>query len=191
MVLALPLSFGLDLDNCLSRTMEEFVKIYSEESHVYHTVEEMDRYSTLEVFPITYNYAMSIFKKIWDNYKNLSITESKLRQKVLALMRIGKVTILTNNTFPDKVLEWLDYNEIPYHEFRSNPDWQHDKATEPGIDILIDDKPELVESCVKNGKILFLYDQPWNRSLNVLPKNVVRIQSLAEIPRLLPVFYQL
>ena len=171
--------------------MSRWVEIYSRLSGSHFTIENMTQYSTLEVFPVSYTYSMNIFREIWNNYQTLETEEVGLRDKVLALMKIGKVIILTNNAFPDKVLEWLDFNEIPYHEFRSNPDWQHDKATEPGIDILIDDKPELVESCVKNGKILFLYDQPWNRSLNVLPKNVVRIQSLAEIPRLLPVFYQL
>ncbi len=115
-------------------------------------------------------------RKVWNDDEVEPEPSAALMMR--QLREHGKVDIVTSTLGgKEKAREWLDRHNIPYDRLV----WVHggiSKATLKDYDVFVDDKPGLAAQ-IPSGKILLLYDQPWNRGM---PDglNVKRIHALEQ-----------
>ncbi len=95
------------------------------------------------------------------------------------------VRLVTAKTFDDdfitmqarkNMLDWIYTNEIPHHTISFT-----DKSGKLSYraDAVIDDKPTL--GWVQRRAWNFLYDQPWNQSINTDEHQITRVKTLFEV----------
>ena len=88
------------------------------------------------------------------------------------------VDIVTSRVVQSAVKKWLAQHKIPYDNFVLSKDKQ-----ELGYDFYVEDDPYLSE-ILPPGKVLFLYDPPYNRNVPQGP-NVMRFSSFGDLPGLI------
>lgn len=95
------------------------------------------------------------------------------------------VRLVTSKTFDDdfitmqarkNMLDWVHTNEIPHHTISFTDE---SGKLSYRADAVIDDKPTL--SWVQWGAENFLYDQPWNQTINVEEHQITRVKTLFEV----------
>jgi len=127
---------------------------------------------------------MDVMNDAWKLWKIMPPTEDSLSEKVKEIKKFGKVDIVTARPRVTEryVLNWLRLHEIPYDEYV----WIRSCRDKPSLnyDVYIDDSPLIVDGCMRRGKLLILYDRPWNRQIreNV---HVKRVKSLAQVSEIL------
>lgn len=133
--------------------------------------------------------AYALIEKVWTQWQRYikPLEPGHEVNNALAQLRrrgtMHKAVIITKESRPAHrhVLEFLASHAITYDGIVML-DYRTDKLEYP-VDVLIDDNPACVaEARDYPRKTLFLYDQPWNRSLGGMewPRNAVRVSSIGE-----------
>lgn len=103
------------------------------------------------------------------------------------IMDLGwHVRIVTSKTFRDpfitmqarkSTLDWIYENEIPHHTLAFS-DSSIGKRTYMA-DAVVDDKPSI--EWVQWGAFNFLYDQPWNKTVETGELDIIRVNGMMEV----------
>lgn len=125
---------------------------------------------------------MEITSSNW-KHKPLEIppTEAGIHVPIMAIYdKAEKLDIVTGRQgFDEEIRTWLEYYSIPYDDFVV-VQGQEAKA-DLGYDVLIDDSPKHVDA-VSDDQRLILYDQPYNRNIE-MQDNFYRATSFGQVER--------
>jgi 5'(3')-deoxyribonucleotidase len=127
--------------------------------------------------------AREIFRlqeQVWQEWEKLPPTDDNIPEKLLTLKERG-FTIYVATSRPTRsvalVRNWIDQLGIPYDSFYSLGPYKAKVTIDS--DILVDDAPEQIDRFIAEKRKGFIYDQPWNRNVDV-PKAIV-IHNLTEL----------
>lgn len=111
----------------------------------------------------------------WNNkWRELNTVTPSSAHAVQILNEIYSVDIVTARTNADEeIIQWLDYNNIPYQGFVSTKTYKE----RLGYDIYIDDNPHMVGKDIN----LYLHDQPWNQHVDAENRVSSVVEATAEI----------
>lgn len=179
------LRIALDLDGVLADTMRLWVKLWKRRTGQIIEFEDLDEWDFWKRLGISEGEFMDVMNDAWKLWKIMPPTEDSLSEKVKEIKKFGKVDIVTARPRVTEryVLNWLRLHEIPYDEYV----WIRSCRDKPSLnyDVYIDDSPLIVDGCMRRGKLLILYDRPWNRQIreNVHVKRVKSLTQVSEILR--------
>lgn len=118
--------------------------------------------------------------EVWQEWKQLPPTESHIAEKLLTLRNRGfKIYVATSRPIRSAsfVKAWITHLGILYDGFY--PLGPFKAKVEVDSEILVDDAPDQIERFVAEGRVGILYEQPWNRDMQI-PKAIV-IRNLTEL----------
>lgn len=169
-----------DVDNVLADTIGCWCKKASE--HLGYVVTKTDIKSHKIVGSISMS-PKEIFRlqdEVWAEWDKLSPMESNLAEKLKTIRDGGfKIHIATARPLRSRtfVTNWLERMRIQYDDFHSLGPYRF-KAEIP-CDALVDDAPEQIERFVRDGRVGFLYKQPWNSEAKIVKS--ITIQNLDKL----------
>ena len=194
------ISIGLDMDGVLSKWAQGATKIANKLWNLDLTESDFKMYDTRKVIiqkiqekqdksstPLEYNFIPHI---TYDNlcppgfFLNLEPYEG-IYNAVKQLSELGNITIITKplewNYCPDEKIKWLKkyLPLIKYDIIMVN------KAEQKGlinVDYMIDDDPRVLES---SNRVCFMPNRPWNRNYKVKRWYHYKVDTLAEIIKLI------
>ena len=178
------LRIALDLDGVLADTMRLWIKLWRRRTGQMIEFEDLDEWDFWRRLGISEGKFMDVMNDAWRLWRIMPPTESSLSDKVRKIKRFGRVDIVTARPRVTEryVLNWLRLHEIPYDEYV----WIRSCREKPRLnyDVYIDDSPLIVDGCMRRGRLLILYDRPWNRRVqeNI---HVRRIKSLSQVSEIL------
>ena len=161
-----------DVDNVLADTIGCWCKKASE--HLGYVVSKKDIKSHKIVGSVSM-LPKDIFRlqdEVWTEWEKLSPTESNLSEKLKTLRDSGfKIHVATARPMRSRtfVMNWLELMRIQYDGFHSLGPYRY--KAEISCDALVDDAPEQIERLVQDGRVGFLYKQPWNCKTKI-PKSI-------------------
>jgi 5'(3')-deoxyribonucleotidase len=172
----------LDVDNVLADSISSWCRKASE--YLGYAVSKVDikSHKIVGSVPMSPGLIFRLQDEVWIHWKQLRPTEQGLPEKVTALRNHGfKIYIATARPKRSVIFvrKWLDHLRLPYDDFFALGPYR-DKADIPS-DALVDDAPEQVERFVRDGRIGFLYSQPWNCAVSI--SNAVTIHNFDELLR--------
>lgn len=151
-----------DFDGCLAHTMGRWVQVANTRKNWHLTMADIDRWAFYEKWGMSVDEAFSIFDECWRNWERLKPMEHDLNIKTAEMMELGEVDIVTSidAKHEESIFEWLKFHGIKYNNLvhRSN---KHELP----YDVYVDDSPINAQKLLDAGKIILLYDQPWNRGV--------------------------
>lgn len=173
---------SLDLDNTLAQTMESTVHLYNQRFSTSYTIDDVTDWNWWNVFfPISsqHNAKNTGYRLMDEAWLIGGIEPIPKFERVLELVGDDDlIDIVTGReTTPVPVLlDWLKRHRIPYDNFIVSTDKE-----DLDYDVYIDDDPRLAEKIKdRRGKVLILFDQPWNRHISS-SRNVVRVFSWDDV----------
>ncbi len=118
----------------------------------------------------------------WYEWNKIPLMEPDMPLYIRMLKSIAeKVDIVSAQMAKESVVRWLEHNGIEYDRYVSVA--RGVDKTYLDYDIFIDDSPINALSIASTGKKVLLYDQPWNRHIDL--KSIVRIKSLRDAVEIL------
>jgi len=172
------LKIAVDVDGVLADVIVTWLDIYNAEHHNSVTKDEVnhwDFFGRLNIDRVEFD---RIFELAWKNWRAIPPCETMLSQKVRDLSNLGKVSIVTarsTSSIPsvkawlsDKMISYDDMIVVDYGPLKS----------ELEFDVFIDDSPLNAKNIAATGKLVLLFDQPWNR--DVSGEGIVRISGFPE-----------
>jgi len=178
------LRIAVDVDGVLADLAGMFLKVYREDTGVELGRSFIDEWEFWHKLSMTRQQFLQMLVKVWSRWEEIELLEEDAAEDVEQLATLGAVDILTQRPAEtvENVKRWLKHHGIRYRAFT----WVPLKSSKTlfHYDAYIDDSPRLAEQLVGRGRLLLLYDQPWNRNT---PKagNIVRVASLDEAYRVL------
>jgi 5'(3')-deoxyribonucleotidase len=113
-------------------------------------------------------------EEVWKEWKTLPPTEDKIPEKLLTLKDRG-YTLYIATSRPIRsaslVRNWINQLGIPYDGFYALGPFKAKVTIDS--DVLVDDAPEQVERFIAEKRKGFIYDQPWNRNVNISGATVI------------------
>ena len=172
------MKIAVDVDGVLADVIVAWLDIYNADHHNSVRKEEVnhwDFFGTLNIDRMEFD---RIFELAWKNWRSIPSCEAMLDQKVKNLSKLGDVSIVTarSTTSIPNVKAWLrdrmifydDMVVVDYGPLKSTLDY----------DIFIDDSPLNAKNIARSGKLVLLYDQPWNRDIE--GEGIVRVRGFKE-----------
>ena len=169
-------NLALDIDSVLANTMDMIItsmgiKISKDKITDYDFLKT--KYGS-NSFWSGYNFS-------WENNKMIRREEGDSPTTVRELSEIIDVSYVTcrRESMRGQTKDWLKRNDFP-----ELPLIICNKPEEKMVyDIIVDDRSDMVDLVRnKEDKILYLFDQPWNKSVGIfLLNNVTRVKSLKEV----------
>jgi uncharacterized HAD superfamily protein len=178
------LRIAVDVDGVLADLAGMFLKIHREDTGIELGREFIDEWEFWHKLSMTRQQFLRMLVRVWSRWEEIGLLEEDAAEDVEQLATLGSVDILTQRPAEtvENVKRWLNHHGIKYRSFT----WVPLKSSKTlfTYDAYIDDSPRLAEQLVGKGRLLLLYDQPWNRKT---PKaaNIVRVASLDEAYRVL------
>lgn len=180
------MNIGVDIDGVTANLMQPTLKLAKNVFGVEILMEELVTYGSIPVLSegkISRSMMYHLFDMAWADYHSMPLMEPDIPRILRELRKAGhQITIISHRSPRSQVncLLWMGKIPIDY-DCVIFPDHNISKLLYPW-DILIDDHPKIPEQArdFPERKVLFR-TQPWNRSVNSLPGNVVRIESFGEI----------
>lgn len=181
---------ALDFDGVLSHTMKRWVAVcnlhYADKIGREVSLREVEKWAFFEDFGMTVNEAFAVFDKVWNNWQSLIPMEQDLDQKTKMLSNIAHgeldiVTTVSEASLPN-IERWLRAQKVKYRDI------VHSKVKHDlDYDVFIDDNPKNVVDMANAGKLVFMYNQPWNRHID--PKEYHNLEHLGEIRRVYNLYH--
>ncbi len=172
------MKIAVDVDGVLADVIVAWLDIYNADHHNSVRKEEVNHWDFFGSLKIDRMEFDRIFELAWKNWRAIPPCEERLDQRVKDLNKLGEVSIVTarSTTSIPNVKAWLNdrmifYNEmivVDYGPLKSALDY----------DIFIDDSPLNAKNISKSGKLVLLYDQPWNRDIE--GEGIVRVRGFLE-----------
>lgn len=181
------LNISVDLDSTLARTMDSWINELNRRKKSHYRVYDIVDWDLCRLFNISKSEVIDIFDTaVWCNwsFRMIPPTEEGLSEKIRRIKRYGRLDVVT--VLPEHQVKyskrWLSYHGIQYDNFVLAADGK-DKIHMP-YDVFIDDNPALADN---NGKIVLLYDQPWNQNVET---GVIRVYSFDQVIQFLDLSYR-
>lgn len=180
---------ALDLDGVLADLHSVLLETFSKFANRRITADMITRWDIADSFKpgLTSSYSNA-----WDDYEPERITPYELDAglSVGRIREAAQVDIVTAHAESSRrsIERWLSLNRIPHDNLvlAGKGNGVHKLSLAGNYDVFIDDNPNLAANAPSNILVL-LYSQPWNQRVRELEanRNVIRIQSLREVPELL------
>lgn len=165
---------ALDFDGVLSHTMKRWIEVHQNGGGKM-TLRDVDVWAFYEKFGMSKDECFAIFDQVWGNWDEIIPMEHDLNQKTKMLNNIGMVDIVTTvrKEFIPHITKWLEkegvvYNKVIHSTAKHTLDY----------DVYIDDATKNAEQMLDAGKLVLLYNQPWNHQYNPDNKKCVRVYNL-------------
>ncbi len=170
---------ALDVDGVLADLLGAWLRVYQEETGRYIERSEVDSWEFWAKYGITRSEFMKYMIVAWSRWWEITPLEEDMAEDVDNLSRYGDVDIVTQR--PAKtvsyVKKWLDKHGVKYRRFTWVP--PRKSKSEYSYDVYIDDSPRLAEELQQQGRLMLLYNQPWNSEVRC-SSVIKRVNSLDE-----------
>lgn len=168
---------AVDLDGVLANSLKVMLDIFYERTGRLLRYEEIDDWYFWRKVNIDEETFFELLDSAWSRWREIPPTEDGIVDKLSRLRTLGRLDIVTarSKRTEDYALKWLTLHGIPYDNYIRVESGEAKAGL--GYDVFIDDSPYLAMQLHNTGKLVLLYDQPWNRNVNA-EGNVVRIRSL-------------
>ena len=172
------MKIAVDVDGVLADIIVTWLDIYNAEHHNSVKKDEVNHWDFFGSLDIDRAEFDRIFELVWKNWRAIPPCETMLSQKVRDLSKLGEVSIVTarsTSSIPsvkawlsDKMISYNDMIVVDYGPLKSALDF----------DVFIDDSPLNAKNIAASGKLVLLFDQPWNRDIR--GEGIVRISGFPD-----------
>jgi uncharacterized HAD superfamily protein len=172
------LKIGVDLDNTLADTIPIWTKLLKEKYGIELNHSEITEYDLVYHVPMTDEEVQNTFREVWSDHPAVPPNPGDPRGVLEAISKDHDLFIVTATVAKkEEVDQWLDRNGIKHKGLvmvRSS------EKLNSGVDVIIDDNPKVIDLFARAGKMVILYDRPWNKKVR-REKNVVRVKDWSEV----------
>ena len=179
------LKIAVDLDGVLAESMLVWCERANKELGTHLRMEDIDSWSWWKRTLVSKDDFYRILDESWDEWSAIPPTEPDIAAKVSRIEKFGDLDIVTGRSkrTVEAARSWVDSQKIPYRRFVRVLGWR-DKIF-LNYNVYIDDAPDLMPLISQNPTAWgILYERPWNRSVEKMPK-VLKAKSWLQIPALL------
>ncbi|MCS6768438.1 MAG: hypothetical protein RMJ59_05005 [Candidatus Nitrosocaldus sp.] len=177
------LRIAVDVDGVLADIISVWLAHYNRRNNSSLTKEQIERWDFWKSIGYSADEFYAELAVCWNEWLNVPVMERGMAGSIAMLRRLGRVDIVSAQIASDQVKRWLEYNNIPYDDYVSVARGA-DKA-DLEYDAFIDDSPTNAKRISAMGKLVLLYDQPWNRYIKDDGRYIVRVKSMDEAKRVL------
>ena len=182
------MKIAVDVDDVLLQLVKRFLEVCNDRFGRNLSFEDADNYDFWKKYGIQREEVISIFISLQADSHLLDVCDENCTEYIEELKKRYDIDILTVR--PESVrmnlLQKLDsigimqgshYDKVIFVPF----DPKDAKISLFNYDIYIDDNPNLIPAINNlNGKLLLLYDKPWNRDVDC-GSNTIRVKNWNEI----------
>ena len=183
------INIGVDLDNVIAETSLYVAQLVAERHIPGFTVDHHTSWHLTDCTGLTHEQQESLYDDLHANLDKL-IPVPGAQAALDKLTRDGHyIHILTHRPYAAGVAtaSWLHDNLIVHHKLTIC----EDKTTLiEGIDVLIDDSPDVACRAANNGTLVYLYNRPWNQNIP-FHSNILRVNNWSDIRQRLKVDFPL
>ncbi|MEM0441530.1 MAG: hypothetical protein QW450_00020 [Candidatus Nitrosocaldus sp.] len=176
------MKIAVDVDGVLADIISVWLTYYNERHDSSLSKEQIQRWDFWKSIGYSAERFYSELATCWKEWHKVPVMEDGIANSIATLRSLGKVDIVSAQMAKDYVKMWLDHNKIIYDDYVSVTRGV-DKA-DLAYDAFIDDSPINAERISSMGKLVLLYDQPWNRYLED-GRYIVRVKSMDEVRKVL------
>lgn len=183
---------GLDFDDVIFDMADAFLAYQNERLRTSYTKEDLHRYEFEHIWNCSPRDIFEAFQDFCASEKHREA--SPIDGAPLAIQKIldqHDITVLTGREESSRpylsswllrhIPELVDHVHFTSHFGENKKGDKGDMCKEMGIDIFVEDAPVHIPKLSEHVEEVFLFDMPWNRSLEQLPKNVERMHSWDDI----------
>jgi 5'(3')-deoxyribonucleotidase len=179
------LKIAVDLDGVLAESMLVWCERANQEFGIRLRMEDIDSWSWWKRTSISKDDFYRILDESWDEWQKIPPTEPKISEKVARIEKFGDLDIVTGRSkrTVEAARSWVDNQRVRYRRFVRVSGWRDKILLD--YDVYIDDAPDLMPLISHSPTAWgILYERPWNRSVNDMPK-VLKAKSWRQVPALL------
>ncbi|MEM3915403.1 MAG: hypothetical protein QW572_00065 [Candidatus Nitrosocaldus sp.] len=166
---------AVDVDGVLADIISVWLTYYNERHKLPLSKEQIQRWDFWKSIGYTAERFYEELAICWKEWLRVPAIEDGIANSIAMLRSLGKVDIVSAQIAKDYVRRWLEHNNIIYDDYVSVARGV-DKA-DLAYDAFIDDSPSNAERISSMGKLVLLYDQPWNRHLSD-GRYIIRVKSI-------------
>lgn len=167
---------AVDVDGVLADIMSVWLDYYNRRHGSSLSKEQIERWDFWKSIGYTAERFYEELAICWREWHRVPVMENGIAESMALLRKLGKVDIVSAQMAREHVRRWLEHNRILYDDYVSVARGV-DKA-DLEYDVFIDDSPANAESIASMGRLVLLYDQPWNRSIRDDGRYIVRVKSM-------------
>lgn len=160
------MKIGVDIDGVMCDLVSEVLRIIRKKYRVSLRKNDIYKHEICEILGVTKNEFFKVFEEALSKLEHPAIKDAPYY--INKLNKKHKVIIITSRLerFNHITKEWLTLNKIQYNQLINIETDKHTKLDK--LDIFVDDnlKEIILASRIKHLKLI-LFDQPWNKSLNI------------------------
>ncbi|TFF94238.1 MAG: hypothetical protein EU543_01750 [Promethearchaeota archaeon] len=178
---------AVDVDGVLLDLMITYCEIYNERFQTNYEKRDVTRWDFFEEWEINEREAFEIFHGIYEKTSVVPFIDKNALESLKDLNKTHHIDIVSARTrkFKKQLKKKLESHGMikgtHYERLILVNDKPYDIKLNLKYDIYIDDSPHLATAVKQQeDKIIFLYDQPWNRSLKE-EKNIIRVKNWTDI----------
>lgn len=173
---------AVDVDGVLADIISVWLAYYNRKHNSSLSREQIQRWDFWKSIGYSAERFYAELATCWKEWLKVPAIESDIANSIAMLRSLGKIDIVSAQMAKDYVKRWLEHNNIVYDEYVSVARGV-DKA-DLAYDAFIDDSPINAERMSSMGKLVLLYDQPWNRHLSN-GRYIVRVKNMDGVKRVL------
>jgi uncharacterized HAD superfamily protein len=181
------MKIAIDVDGVILDLMGEFCQIYNERFGTNYSKEDANNWDFYKDWEMSLEFLTDTFRYLHENPMRTPLIDRAAPEIMKVLQLTHETDIITSREAHTRkaLIKRLDsleiYKDSHYTNILITPLSPTDVKLRYDFDIFIDDNPNLGKS-INNyeNKILLLYSQPWNYSVQNAPK-VVRVNNWNEI----------
>ncbi|GEM_PF-4689914 len=176
-----------DFDDVLVDVTRGFLRFYKQKQGLEAEYEKIETDLAL-LLNITEDEELRLWDRFFESEEYLSILPHSQALKTLEKLREKfDLIILTNRVdrFRQSAIKWIERHLPGYFskvlfsvDFPEGKQSKGAICAELAVELLVDDEPKNILSCVDHNIPVVIYDCPWNRKLH---RDIPRIKSLEEI----------
>ncbi|MFX1297008.1 MAG: hypothetical protein ACFFD2_19420 [Promethearchaeota archaeon] len=165
---------AVDIDGVLLDIMVTYCEIFNKKNKTSYQKKDVKNWEFFRDWKITEQEAYEIFYEIYEDSMLVPFIDIKASSIMKELNKIHEVYIVSarqpkyRNPILKKLRSHNIRKNIQYKELILLHPKPYDIKLKQDFEIYIDDNPNLVDPIKElKGRILLLYDQPWNQDVNV------------------------
>ena len=171
---------AFDVDNVLADTINLWCKKVNNITGLKIIKDDISNHKIVGSVSLSPKFIYRIMAQIWEEWESLPMTEENIPEYISELEENDFVIYIVTSR-PKRsekyVIKWLNKNKLKYNKFYAIGPYS--SKSKINSDFLVEDAPEHIVKFIKSNRFAFIYDQPWNRNLNL--DNTLRIKSIREI----------
>lgn len=170
---------GIDVDGVLGDAISAIKPLVLRDTGQLVTKDDYTHWNYLVPIVGSVSKMLALMDEAW-NSGLVQPEENDLRKSFQTLRKADyRIMIITQRTHGSHaaVTQWIQDQKLPYDDLIFLG--EGDKLNFP-LHALVDDNPSIVQKARHHAdKLVMLRDQPWNREVEDVPRNVYRVKSLS------------